>query len=128
MFYFCLIKRQCCLKDNYWDDVDTGWKELSSSLIQVEWSLKLMVQSVGSGHRGQDLIIKNHVAQTVGQRSQQKTGSDQWISQRSKLHCFFNKGQGQIEKWWESQRALASNFFKQTCTPISRLQQRNGQK
>lgn len=74
MFYFCLIKRQCCLKDNYWDDVDTGWKELSSSLIQVEWSLKLMVQSVGSGHRGQDLIIKNHVTQTVGQRFQQKTG------------------------------------------------------
>lgn len=36
-----------------------------------------MVQSVGSGQRGQDLIIENHVAQTVGQRIQQKTASEQ---------------------------------------------------
>ena len=101
------------MKDSYWDDVDTEWKELSPSLIQVKWSLKLMVHSVGSGHRGQDLIIKNHVAQTVGQRFQQKTGSDQWISQRSKLHFFFNKGQGQIEKWWESPEGFGLKSFEE---------------
>lgn len=72
-----------------------------------------MVHSVGSGHRGQDLIIKNHVAQTVVQRFQQKTGSDQWISQRSKLHFFFNKGQGQIEKWWESPEGFGLKSFKE---------------
>lgn len=36
-----------------------------------------LVLSVGSGQRGQGLIIENHAAQTVGQRVQQKTASDQ---------------------------------------------------
>lgn len=46
-----------------------------SSLIQCEWFLKVMLQSFGSGQKGQGPTIEKYVTQATDQGTQEKSGS-----------------------------------------------------